>query len=166
MIRYCARPPFALDRLHLVGGRSDQVLYLLPGPDLAGRTALRLSALEFLDRLANIFPPPRIHRHRYHGAFAPNAHLRPLVTARAHQDNAAAAQMLGSDLRLPVTSAASPPGPPGGLLCWHGSMKCSPSSVPPAKHPSPSSRSAPSGRPRFLLPGRLGRVRRSHPSGD
>jgi len=28
-----ARPPFALDRLHLVVGRSDQILYLLPGPD-------------------------------------------------------------------------------------------------------------------------------------
>jgi len=61
LIRYCARPPFALDRLHLVGGRSGQVLYILPGPDPAGRTALRLSALEFLDRLANLLPPPRIH---------------------------------------------------------------------------------------------------------
>jgi hypothetical protein len=59
LIRYCARPPFALDRLHLVGGRSDQVLYVLPGPDPAGRTALRLSALEFLDRLAKILPPPQ-----------------------------------------------------------------------------------------------------------
>ena len=71
LIRYCARPPFALDRLHLVGNRSDQILYVLPGPDLAGRTALRLSTLEFLDRLAKILPPPRIHRHRYHGVFAP-----------------------------------------------------------------------------------------------
>ena len=68
VIRYCARPPFALERLHLVGGRSDQVLYLLPGPDLAGRTALRLSALKFLDRLAMILPPPRLHRHRFCGA--------------------------------------------------------------------------------------------------
>ncbi|MFC1791243.1 transposase, partial [Gemmatimonadota bacterium] len=83
LIRYCARGPFALDRLHLVGGRSDQILYLLPGPDPAGRTALRLSALELLDRLAKILPPPKIHRHRYHGVFAPNAPLRPLVTARA-----------------------------------------------------------------------------------
>ena len=96
LIRYCARPPFALDRLHLVDDRSDQILYLLPGPDLAGRTALRLSALEFLDRLAKILPPPRIHRHRYHGVFAPNAPLRPLVTARAQEDNALAAQALRS----------------------------------------------------------------------
>jgi len=92
LLRYCARPPFALHRLHLVDGRSDQILYLLPRPDLSGRTALRLSALEFLDRLAKILPPPRIHRHRYHGVFAPNAPLRPLVTEQTHHDNALAAR--------------------------------------------------------------------------
>jgi transposase len=107
LIRYCARGPFALDRLHLVAGRSDQILYLLPASGPSGRTALRLSALEFLDRLATILPPPRIHRHRYHGVFAPNAPLRPLVTARAHQDNALAVQDPGP--RLPLRSPASPP---------------------------------------------------------
>jgi hypothetical protein len=111
LIRYCARPPFALDRLHLVGNRSDQILYLLPGPDLAGRTALRLSALEFLDRLAKILPPPRIHRHRYHGVFAPNAPLRPLVTARALEDNTLAAEDPGPRLPLPETPAAPVPQP-------------------------------------------------------
>ena len=114
LIRYCARPPFALGRLHLVGGRSDQVLYVLPAPDLSGRTALRLSSLEFLDRLAAILPPPRIHRHRYHGVFAPNAPLRSLVTARAHQDNAAAAvQDAVPDLPLPapLPPTASPEKP-------------------------------------------------------
>ena len=109
LIRYCARPPFALDRLHLVGTRSDQILYLLPGPDPAGRTALRLSALEFLDRMAKILPPPRIHRHRYHGVFAPNAPLRPLVTARAQEDNALAAQAPGLPLPLPTPPTTSPP---------------------------------------------------------
>jgi hypothetical protein len=107
LIRYCARGPFALDRLHLVGGRSDQIRYLLPKPDPSGRTALRLSALEFLDRLATVLPPPRIHRHRYHGVFAPNAPLRPLVTTQAQEDNALAAQVPGP--RLPLRSPASPP---------------------------------------------------------
>ena len=107
LIRYCARPPFALDRLHLIDGRSDQILYLLPEPDLAGRTALRLSALEFLDRVAKILPPPRIHRHRYHGAFAPNAPLRPLVTERAREDNARAAQVAGLD-GLPAAAPEVP----------------------------------------------------------
>jgi len=112
LVRYCARGPLALERLHLVDGRSDQILYLLSGPDLAGRTALRLSALEFLDRLAKILPPPRIHRHRYHGVFAPNAPLRPLVTARAQEDNALAAQV--SDLDgLPPAAPEVPSPQPG-----------------------------------------------------
>ena len=65
LIRYWARPPSALGRLHIVDDRSDQILYLLPGPDPSGRTALRLSGLDLLDRLAKILPPPRIHRHHY-----------------------------------------------------------------------------------------------------
>ncbi|HZD03453.1 MAG TPA: transposase [Longimicrobiales bacterium] len=57
------------------------VLYRLPRPTPDGRTVLRLSPLEFLDRLAALLPPPRVHRHRYHGVLAPNSPLRPRVTA-------------------------------------------------------------------------------------
>jgi hypothetical protein len=113
LVRYCARPPFALERLHLVDGRSDQILYILPKPDPSGRTALRLSALEFLHRLATILPPPRIHRHRYHGVFAPNAPLRPLVTARAQEDNALAAEAPGLPFPLPTQPTAPAPQPEG-----------------------------------------------------
>ena len=35
------------------------------------------------NRLADLVPPPRKHRHRYHGVFAPNHKLRPAVTALA-----------------------------------------------------------------------------------
>ncbi|MBM4058269.1 MAG: hypothetical protein FJ275_08540, partial [Planctomycetes bacterium] len=42
-----------------------------------------LSPFEFLDRLADLVPPPRKHRHRYHGVFAPNHKLRSAVTALA-----------------------------------------------------------------------------------
>ena len=39
--------------------------------------------LELLDRLAALVPPPRVHRHRYFGALAPNSPLRAAVTALA-----------------------------------------------------------------------------------
>jgi hypothetical protein len=39
-----------------------------------------------LDRLADLVPPPRKHRHRYHGVFAPNHKLRPAVTSLAIGD--------------------------------------------------------------------------------
>ena len=50
-------------------------------PDAQG--VVTLSPHEFLDRLADLVPPPRKHRHRYHGVFAPNHPLRPAVTALA-----------------------------------------------------------------------------------
>ncbi len=39
--------------------------------------------LEFLERLALLIHPPRIHRHRYHGVLAPNAKFRYQVIALA-----------------------------------------------------------------------------------
>jgi hypothetical protein len=39
--------------------------------------------LSFSPRLADLVPPPRKHRHRYHGVFAPNHRLRKAVTALA-----------------------------------------------------------------------------------
>ncbi|MBA2592397.1 MAG: transposase [Gammaproteobacteria bacterium] len=36
-----------------------------------GRSLLYLTPLEWLDRLAVLIPPPRRHRHRYHGLLAP-----------------------------------------------------------------------------------------------
>jgi len=42
---------------------------------------VELTPFEFLDRLADLVPPPRRHRQRYHGVFAPNHKLRRAVTA-------------------------------------------------------------------------------------
>ena len=87
LVRYCARGPLALERLHAPGGMEAltspdaRLVYRLPEPDMHGRQELRLTPLELLDRLARLVPPPRIHRHRYHGVLAPNARLRSTVVA-------------------------------------------------------------------------------------
>jgi hypothetical protein len=101
LLRYCARPPFALERLSVIrgpDGRIARIRYVLPRHKAAnwvgpgrGRKSTRpgangvveLTPFEFLDRLANLVPPPRKHRHRYHGVFAPNHKLREAVTALA-----------------------------------------------------------------------------------
>jgi hypothetical protein len=57
--------------------------YRLPKALPDGKTQLRLTPLELLDRLAALIPPPRLHRHRYHGVLAPNAPWRAQVTAMA-----------------------------------------------------------------------------------
>jgi hypothetical protein len=101
LLPYCARPPFALERMSVIrgpDGRITRIRYVLPRHKAAncvgpGRTrnstrpgangVVELSPFEFLDRLADLVPPPRKHRHRYHGVFAPNQKLRRAVTALA-----------------------------------------------------------------------------------
>jgi hypothetical protein len=60
-------------------GRSSTAARFAPGAN----GVVELTPLEFLDRLADLVPPPRKHRHRYHGVFAPNHKLRRAVTALA-----------------------------------------------------------------------------------
>lgn len=76
------------DRVRYTLARHKRGQWIGPGrtqkstaPD--GQGVVNLSPHEFLDRLADLVPPPRKHRHRYHGVFAPNHPLRRLVTALA-----------------------------------------------------------------------------------
>ncbi len=84
LLRYCARPVFASVRLSWVR-EGERLRYRLPKPRGDGQNVLELSPFELLNRLAVLIPPPRRHRHRYHGVLAPNARLRALVTAYAGQ---------------------------------------------------------------------------------
>ncbi len=88
LLRYCARAPFALERLAWAEENPEILVYQLPKPLPDGRTALYLTPLELLERLAALIPPPRIHRHRYHGVLAPNAPGREQVTAKASEEPA------------------------------------------------------------------------------
>ena len=56
LLRYCARPPFALERIEQVN--DHQVVYQLRKPRRDGRTALALTPLEFIDSLAALILPP------------------------------------------------------------------------------------------------------------
>ena len=49
LLRYCARPPFALERLEAIDGQ--RLIYRLPKPQPNGRTELILTPLELIDRL-------------------------------------------------------------------------------------------------------------------
>ena len=81
LLRYCARPPFALERLRQLD--PERLLYEGTKPDPRGNGPLLLTPLELLDRLAALVPPPRVHRHRYFGVLAPNSPLRTAVTTLA-----------------------------------------------------------------------------------
>lgn len=81
LLRYCARPPFALEHLHQQD--AEHLVYHCPKPRSDGFRDLVLTPLELIDRIAALVPRPRTHRHRYYGVLAPNAPLRAMVTALA-----------------------------------------------------------------------------------
>jgi len=89
LLRYCARPPFALERLEQVG--EHRVIYRLPKPRRDGCTKLVLTPLELIDHLAALIPPPRLHRHRYHGVLAPNSPLRAAAVAYGRDEDGSVA---------------------------------------------------------------------------
>jgi hypothetical protein len=88
-------------------------IYRFDQPQPDERTRLRLTPLQLIERLAALIPPPRLHRHRYHGVLAPNAPLRAQVTALARQLPAPlpeAAPLPHSPERPPARYPGSGPG--------------------------------------------------------
>ncbi len=85
LLRYCARPPFASERLGESISEPGILIYTPSRPTPDGQTFIQLSPLELLQRIADFIPPPRVHQIRYWGVFAPNAPWRPQVTALAGQ---------------------------------------------------------------------------------
>jgi hypothetical protein len=99
VLRYCARPLFILERIEIL--ENGQIIYHLPKPMPDGNMILRLTPLELISRIAALVPAPRIHRHRYYGVLAPNARLRPAVTALLGTDDADVAIEPEADATLP-----------------------------------------------------------------
>jgi len=115
LLRYCARPPFAMDRLKQ---RASVLVYRcgkghtepLQSDKYSGE--LVLTPLELINRIAQLVPPTRTHRHRYYGVLAPNSPLRATVTAMA-QTVQVAAPVVCSSVAGAAGSAGGVPGVPG-----------------------------------------------------
>ncbi len=112
LLRYCARPPFAMDRLRKAG---SELVYRCgkqhsePRNDYIRRTKadeLHLKPLELIERIAALVPPPRLHRHRYFGVLAPNSPLRAAVTAMATPAQPVAVRAEPASTGLSVSGSA------------------------------------------------------------
>ncbi len=116
LCRYVARPPLASGRLRFLA--SQRLCFALKTPWSDGTSHLLLSAMELLEKLAALVPPPRLHLLRYHGVLAPRARDRgrivpaqPVAEPSAADDDTSApscahrlrwatllARVLGADL--------------------------------------------------------------------
>ena len=74
LCRYIARPPFSNNRLSF--SRSGKIVLALRAPFRDGTTHFVFEPLAFLERLAALVPPPRMHQLTYHGVLAPGASWR------------------------------------------------------------------------------------------
>ena len=108
LVRYCTRPPFALDRIEVL--RDGRIAYLLKVPR-KGRTHRIMAPMEFMARLSALIPRPRIPLVRYHGIFASRSSWRRLVTPKppAH---AAKPKPCPAAAAVSAPTAASPAPPP------------------------------------------------------
>jgi hypothetical protein len=77
LCRYITRPAIANERLKRDG--AGNVVLQLKSPWRDGTTHIRMSPLEFMQRLAALVPRPRLHLIRFHGVLAPNAGLRAAI---------------------------------------------------------------------------------------
>ena len=75
--RYITRPAIANERLKR-NGAGDVVLQL-KSAWRDGTTHIKMSPLEFMQRLAALVPRPRLHLIRFHGVLAPHARLRAAI---------------------------------------------------------------------------------------
>jgi hypothetical protein len=132
LLRYCARPPFAMERLRKEGAA---LVYRCakqhsePSSDKRGTKVdeLHLTPLELIERIAALVPPPRTHRHRYFGVLAPNSPLRAAAVALATPPQPAKQVVVQAD------PAAISEGAPGVTPLGHA--------IPPTPAPAPPKRS-------------------------
>ena len=139
LLRYCARPPFAMERLRKAG---SELVYRCG--KATQRTSRRLRTRSHGRRAAShatgadrphcrADSPPRLHRHRYFGVLAPNSPLRDVVTAMA----AATAPVIAVQAK-PYAHAdaagdcAHGTAPPGHT----GATASEPAPAPPPKRPA------------------------------
>ncbi len=112
LVRYCARPPIAMERLEpLADGR---LLYRFKRPWRDGTTHVVFEGLELLEKLSALVPAPRTHLVRYSGILAPAAKWRALIVPAEPApmlDPACAPETAVTTDSLALAEAVAPAGP-------------------------------------------------------
>jgi hypothetical protein len=84
LCKYVARPPLAAGRLTKVS--DDLLSFRLKTPWSDGTTAILLSPIELIEKLAALVPPPRRNLVRYHGVLAPHARDRDKIVPQVEKE--------------------------------------------------------------------------------
>ena len=82
LVRYLARPPVAGTRLKESSSHPGELEYSLKQPWNDGTTAILLSPLELLEKLAALVPPSKTHQIRHFGVFGSHSQWRSKVVPK------------------------------------------------------------------------------------
>ena len=82
--RYIARPAVAEHRLSL--SDSGEVIYKFKKPWDDGTSAIKLTQMEMMERLAALLPRPRVHLTRFHGVLGPHYKYRKLIVPKKKEE--------------------------------------------------------------------------------
>lgn len=86
LCRYISRPAVAEERLKQLP--SGDIVLKLKTPYSDGTKSLLFSGVEFVEKLAALIPPPRIHLTRFHGCLAPHAKIRSEIVPKKEEGDA------------------------------------------------------------------------------
>src|SRR5690606_7866268 len=84
LVRYVAHPAVAEKRLTLQS--NGDVIYKLKTKYSDGTSHLKFSGVEFIEKLAALVPPPRIHLIRFFGVLAPHTKIRAEVVPKKKEE--------------------------------------------------------------------------------
>jgi hypothetical protein len=110
-VRYCARPPFALERIERM--KDGRLAYRLKTP-CRDKTHRVMTPVEFLGRQAPLVPPRHLPLVRYHGVFGARSSWRALVTPKPPDGGARRkrkSKACSDDRQAGASSAAPAPVP-------------------------------------------------------
>jgi len=103
-----------------------------PGLEPDGRTELRLTPLELIERLAALIPPPRLHRHRCHGVLW-HPILRSARRSLPWHGRQPRPRRHRCRLAIPPSTPSARPRASSGRCCWRASTRSCPCAAPLAK---------------------------------
>jgi Putative transposase len=101
--RYITRPALSDERVQLKA--AGQVELKLKTPWRDGTTHVVMSPMAFMQRLAALVPPSRLHAIRFHGVLAANAKLRALAVPQGLPAQGQAAAEAAAECEIETTAA-------------------------------------------------------------
>ncbi len=99
--RYIARPAVAESRLSI--NDKGEVVYKFKKAWSDGTTAIKLTPMEMMERLAALVPRPRVHLTRYHGVLGPHYKYRKQIVPKKKTELTLAPSNVDADSDKPKT---------------------------------------------------------------